>query len=126
MRSVLAHAIYSIRAVHTKYGPRYIAEIQLLGETKKDFWLSPKQGEKLAQCFEKLQEHGGYSTKHAEVHIILDNGEKGERFVWCGVHTGKRSDFDFLEQKFGVKCESPYIGRVDASICEADESLVDK
>ena len=125
MRSVLAHAISSVRSVNTKYGPKVVAEIQLQGKAKKEFWLSPKQGEKLAQCFDKLQEHGGYSTKHAECHIILDAGEKGERFVWCGIHTGKRSDLEFLEKKFGVTCESPYIGRADATPREADESLLD-
>lgn len=126
MRAVLAHAISSIRSVNTKYGPKVVAEIQLLGEAKKEFWLSTKQGEKLSQCSDKLQVHGGYSTKHAECHIILERGEKGERFVWCGLHTGKRSDLPFLDEKFGVKCESPYIGRVNAVGGEAHETLMDE
>jgi hypothetical protein len=126
MRSVVAHAISSVRTVNTKYGPKVVAEIQPLNEQKKEFWLSLKQGDKLSQCFDKLQEHGGYSTKHAECHIVLEQGEKSERFVWCGIHTGKRSDLDFLDQKFGVKCESPYIGRANAAIGEADEMLVDE
>ncbi len=126
MRSVLAHAISYIVPIDTEYGPKVVAKIQFQGKAKKEFWLSTKQGEKLSQCLDKLQEHGGYSSKHAECHIVLDQGKKGERFVWCGIHTGKHSELEFLEQKFGVKCESPYIGRADATPRQADESLKDE
>jgi hypothetical protein len=116
MRAALAHSVSYVKQVSTKFGPKAVAEIQLQGEAKKEFWMSVKQGEKLADCFDRLQAHGGYSTKHLELHIILDQGEKGERFVWCGTHSGKRSDLPFLEEKFSLKIESPYIGRVEDGI----------
>lgn len=129
MRTVVAHSIKSVREVNTRFGLKAIAEIEVQGEPKKELWMSVKQGDKLVECFDKLNQHGGYSTKRAECHIILDEGEKGERFVWCGIHTPKFSELKFLEEKFGVKCESPYIGRYDLEAeapAEPNESLKDE
>lgn len=128
MRAVVAHSIKSVRSVNTKFGPKYIAEIEIQGEPQKELWMSIKQGEKLADCFEQLQKHGGYSTHRAECHIVLDQGEKGERFAWCGMHTVGRSDLDFLDEKFGVTCVSPYIGRDKAEdvSSDADPALKDQ
>lgn len=128
MRAVVAHSIKSIRSVNTKFGPRCVAEIEIQGEPQKEFWLSPKQGAKLQDCFDALDRNGGYSSKRGECHIVLDQGEKGERFVWCGMHTAKRSDLEWLESQFGVTCASPYIGRQSTSDLseDADESLKDE
>jgi hypothetical protein len=126
MRTVIAHCITQVNSIQTQYGLKVVAEMQLLGEEKKKFWMSEKQGQKLSECFDWLQQHGGYSTKHAECHIVLDQGEKSERFVWCGIHTAKKSDLDFLESRFGVKCESPYIGRAEPATGEAADHLKDE
>lgn len=127
MRTVVAHCIKSLRSVNTKYGPKVVAEIEIQGEAKREFWLSPKQGQKLGDCFDILERHGGYSTKHAECHLVLDQGERGERFVWCGLHTPRSSDLAWLEKQFSVQCESPYIGRHDQDTepVAADERLKD-
>lgn len=129
MRTVVAHSIKSVREVKTRFGLKAIAEIEIQGEQKKELWMSVKQGDKLTKCFDALQEHGGYSTKRAECHIVIDDGGKGERFVWCGIHTPKFSELKFLEQKFDVKCESPYVGRYDLEVdtpAEPNESLMDE
>jgi hypothetical protein len=125
MRTAIAHCIKSMRSVNTKYGPKVVAEIEIQGQPKREFWLSPKQGEKLGECFDELQRHGGYSTKHAECHIVIEDGERGPRFVWCGIHSPHHSELDFLESRFDVVCESPYIGRPDAAPREAADCLKD-
>jgi len=126
MRAVVAHTIKSVREVNTKFGPRCVAEVEFVGEPKQELWMSPKQGNQLRKCFDELERHGGYSGKHGECHIMLDHGERGDRFVWCGMHTPKRSDLEWLEHKFGVTCNPEYVARHDAAIGEADASLVDE
>lgn len=127
MRTVVVHCIRAVRPVNTKYGPKVVAEIEIQGEAKREFWLSPKQGQKLGDCYDIMQRHGGYSTKHAECHLVLDDqSERGERFVWCGLHTPRSSDLAWLEKQFGVACESPYIGRYDRELPPVvDSSLKD-
>lgn len=126
MKSIVAHSIKSIRQVNTKFGPKYIAEIEVQGEPQKEFWMSIKQGNKLADCFDLLQNNGGYSSKRGECHIVIDDSEGKERFVWCGMHFGTRSDLPWLEEKFGVTCTSPYIGRQEAVSDEAADELSDE
>lgn len=125
MRAALVHSIKSVRQVNTKYGEKVVAVIEIQGEPQQEFWMSLKQGERLSDCFDALQRQGGYSSKHAECHVVIDDSEGKNRFVWCGMHTPKRSDLDFLEDRFGVTCESQYIGRQSAVTDEADESLKD-
>jgi len=119
MTQKLIHAVAShidsIRYVNTKYGAKVVAEIQMIGRAKTTFWLSPKQGEKLEACVDFLGRGSGYSTKHREVHLVLEEGEKGLRFVWAGIHSAKKSDLKYLETKFGITAESPYVGRPDLS-----------
>jgi|GEM_PF-3700090 len=126
MKAVLATSIKSVRDVNTKYGPRCVAVIELYEQPQQEFWMTPKQGKKLDDCFEELDRHGGYSTKKAECHIILEETERGDRFVWCGMHTPKHSDLEWLEEKFGVTIESPYLGRYDAEPRAVDEQLKDE
>lgn len=120
MRAAVLHRLVEARAVSTKHGPRYVVEAELIGEPKHTFWLSIKQGEHLIECANRL-EHG-HSTKRSELHIVMD----GDRFVWCGLHTPRQSDIAFLEERFGVKCQSPYIGFPDASPREAADCLKDE
>lgn len=120
MKAAVLHRLVEARAVSTRNGPRYVAEIELIGEPKRTFWLSIKQGERLVECADRLE--NGYSTKHAELHVVLD----GDRFVWCGIHSLRRSDLDFLESCFDVECESPYVGRPDATPREAADCLKDE
>lgn len=119
MKAAVLHHLVEARAVSTKHGPRYVAEIELIGEPKRTFWLSVKQGERLIECAEQL-EHS-HSTKHSELHIVMD----GDRFVWCGIHSTRHSDLDFLESRFGVTCASPYIGRPSAEPRDAADCLKD-
>jgi len=109
----VASHIDSLRYVNTKYGAKVVAEIQMIGRPKTTFWLSPKQGEKLEACVGFLERGSGYSTKHQEVHLVLEEGEKGLRFIWAGIHSAKKSDLKYLEAKFGITVESPYAGRPD-------------
>jgi hypothetical protein len=126
MKAIVAHCIKSVRQVNTKYGPKCIAEVEVQGEPQKEFWMSLKQGDKLSDCFDQLQNNGGFSSKRGECHIVIDDSEGKERFVWCGMHFGTHSDLPWLEEKFGVTCESPYIGRQEAAdFVEADPQLVD-
>ena len=59
MRTVVVHCIRAVRPVNTKYGPKVVAEIEIQGEAKREFWLSPKQGQKLGDCYDIMQRHGG-------------------------------------------------------------------
>jgi hypothetical protein len=119
MKSAVLHRLVDACVVSTRHGPRYVFETELIGESKRTFCISIKQGERLIECADYL-EHG-YSTKHSELHIVLD----GERFVWCGIHSPRRSELDYLESRFGVVCDSPYIGRPDTSPREAAACLKD-
>ena len=92
----------------TKYG--YFAESEVAGEGKVKFFMSDKQGVKFAKTAEKLK--NGYSSKNAEMWAIFDD-EKEEKksFVWCGLHTHKRSELDFLLERFKPELVgSSYIG----------------
>lgn len=128
MKAVVAHKITSLREVTTKFGNRFIAELEVKGHPKKEFWMSEKQWIKLSKCAETINELSGFSTKRAELHIIIDDGEK-ERFVWCGIHSPRFSELKWLEDKFGVKFDSPYVGRYDLECLnppDAHESLKDE
>lgn len=128
MRAVTFTSIQSVRTVNTKNGQRVIAEVEIFNESKQEFWMSVKQGDKLSKCFDELIKNKGYSSKRAECHAVLDAGNNGERFVWCGMHKPSFSELKFLEEKFGVKCESPYIGRYDIgndATSEPNENLKD-
>lgn len=98
-----------------------MAEIEILNDSKLSVWVSAKQANKLRSCFDALSEHGGYSCKRSECHVILDE----DRFVWCGMHTPERSELKWLEERFHVVCASPYIGKLDISHRCANERLLD-
>lgn len=119
MEAKLARAITEIRPVNTKNGCRYLATILLL-EGKHQYWMSPKQAERLSQCADVLSKHDGYSNKRCECHIVVD----GERFVWCGTHTATHSDLQFLNSSFGVDAQPAY-SRLPHASGEAHESLKD-
>jgi len=126
----VAHCIDSIKFVETKYGPKAVAEIRLIDRPKQTFWVSVKQGEKIESCFDFLKQGSGYSSKTSEVHLVLEQSERGLRFVWAGIHSSKKSELTYLEEKFGIVAESPYIGRPDLERdenqpVEADASLVE-
>jgi len=125
----VAHCIDSIKFVETKYGPKAVAEICLMDSPKKTFWVSVKQGKKIETCFDFLKQGSGYSSKTREVHLVLQKDERGLRFVWAGIHSHRKSDLKYLEDKFDIVAESPYVGRSDLEKdehqpVEADASLV--
>lgn len=124
MKSVVIHHVIECREVTTKYGEKYVAELEIIGEPKQTFWMSVKQGGQLAKCAHQLKD--GNSTKRSELHVVIDDSGEKPRFVWCGLHTASRSDIPFLQEKFGVVCESPYIGFQDASPRDAAAALKDE
>lgn len=125
MRAAVVHRVVSAVRRSTRNGDRFLAEIEIVGEGRREYWMSIKQGEELIDCAYELKE--GYSTKHMELHVVLDGDSDKERFVWCGLHSGKKSDLPFLEERFGVKCESPYIGRQSAAdLSGPDPLLIDE
>lgn len=126
MRSALVHSIKSVRKVPTRIGPRCIAVLELAGQPQCELWMSIKQGDKLSKCFEELQEYGGYSSKRAECHVVMEDGDRGPRFVWCGMHSASNSELPFLEEKFGVTCAPAYTVVPDASERDAHALLRDE
>lgn len=123
MKSVVIHRVIECKSVTTKYGEKYVAEVEILNQGKATFWLSPKQGAQLSKCAHQLK--NGYSTKRNELHAVIDDSSDKERFVWCGLHSVGRSDLAFLTDSFGVTCTPAYTDLPDASEREADESLKD-
>jgi len=123
MKAVVIHRVVEAKAVSTRFGERYVADVEIIGTGKATFWMSPKQGAHLAECAHRLE--NGFSTKHAELHAVIDESGDKPRFVWCGIHSPRHSDIPFLNERFGVACESPYIGLPDASPREADPALRD-
>lgn len=123
MKSVVIHRVVECKHVVTRYGDKYVAEVEILNQGKQQFWLSIKQGEKLVECADRLK--NGYSTKHIELHAVIDDSGDKPRFVWCGLHSARHSDLPFLSEKFGVTCTPAYIETPDAGEREVHEQLLD-
>ena len=123
MKTYLVHRVVSIRSVNTKFGERCIAELEIKNSPKKEYWMSLKQGNRLGECADRLRDM--HSTKHSELHIVVDDSGDKERFVWCGIHSHKHSDIPFLEEKFQVKVNESYIGFADPEIPEVIDHLKD-
>lgn len=119
--------IEELSSPKTKYGIGYVARINFVGKDKKQmtFWVTEKQFENLISLNASLFKHGkgnGYSSKSVEAHIVYkiiekveDDGSKTDvaKYVWGGVHTAKKSDLKYMENRWNVKFKSPFIGRID-------------
>lgn len=96
--------IKSIKSVNTRHGERAIAEMSISGQELKEYWLTPKQAEKLQNCVDEV---GKTPNSKGEIHAVVDDG----RFVWAGMHKERYSELDFLKEKFGVNPEPVYVGK---------------
>lgn len=96
--------IKSIKSVNTRHGERAIAEMSISGQELKEYWLTPKQAEKLQNCVDEV---GKTPNSKGEIHAVVDDG----RFVWAGMHKERYSELGFLKEKFGVNPEPMYVGK---------------
>lgn len=126
MKSKLIHRIKSVQRVETKYGLRGLVELEFSGSPAQVHWVSPKQANKLLDCMDRLDEHGGYSCKRLECHGVFDDSSGKDRFVWCGLHSPQRSELEFISDKFGVAIFPAYSIKMDASPQKVDPSLIDE
>lgn len=100
--------VKSIKPVTTRYGERAIAEMSINGQELKEFWLTPKQAEKLQKCVDEV---GKTPSEKGEIHAVVEDG----RFVWAGMHKERYSELDYLKEKFGVNPEPVYVGKEQAA-----------
>lgn len=113
---VLILSIKDLHIANTKYGTRGVATINFHGIPQQELWVSPKQYDNLTHLFDFLNKGKGYSTNVREAHCVLEETEKGYRYIWGGIHTAKKSDLKYLEDRFGVKFEYTNIPRIDLEL----------
>jgi hypothetical protein len=97
-RMVLMHRCR--RLEHVARFDRYVAEVEIHHLGTLTLWMSRKQGAHLDKLLGWMP--SDYSNKHCSLWITLEDGEKGPRFVWAGLHRRQKSDLPWMSKTFRV------------------------